>query len=151
MVGEHRQILAPHRAIVIPALVLDVALEAARHAADRVGRMFADLRGKLERVEHHGRITHAVREFEHRINQARGHRCLRLQHLPATHRVLRQPDRFRRAALIRHQHAAFAGRGFGKPRDDTRRHAAIAKRLQEFSDRPFHGRPVRQVIVRLRR
>jgi hypothetical protein len=60
---QHRQILAPHRAIMEPALVLDIALKAARNAAHAVGRLLHDRMGNAEHGDRIGAVADAVGEL----------------------------------------------------------------------------------------
>ena len=69
MCGEHRQVGLPEGPVIEPGFVLYVTDEGPHHAANRVRRPFAD---RLHGSQFHQRVigeTHAVRQFEQRIDQ----------------------------------------------------------------------------------
>ena len=74
---QHRQVATPELLVVEPALVLDLAAEQPRHAADRVGGTPDDGCLETERAERIGRVLDAVGELQHRVGQPPGVRPLR--------------------------------------------------------------------------
>ncbi len=68
--GQHGEVRRPHLAVVVPGLVLDLAGEQPRDAADGVGRMLGNGRRDGQRGQRVGGVMHAVRQFKKRVRQA---------------------------------------------------------------------------------
>ena len=152
--GQHRQVPRPHLAIVVPGLVLHVAREQPRDAADNIRGTLRHHRRQSQRRPGVRRIPHAVGEFEQRVHQPARILPRSQQHVAPSNfgRPQRERLRHRRRAslaIARRDDTQIAGARLRDAIHHARLNAARAERPGQFPGRPSGRRCRRHRIARI--